>query len=97
MFLAAASLLIISAVAVWVIWVVFRDSRSRERAWEKKEQAWGLERQALLDRIMYLADRPWELPPSDETPDEPPPEPYEDPLQQPIESDELTYTLAGRV
>lgn len=40
------------------------------RQMERREQAWMQERKDLLDRLMFMADRPWEVP----TP-EPEPEP----------------------
>jgi hypothetical protein len=98
--LAALTILVVASVAAWVVSVVFRDSRLRERAWEKKETAWALERQGLLDRLMYLVDKPWEVP---ELAVEPEPEqhpddiPY-DPTQRPIASDEqFPYYPAGVV
>lgn len=89
--LVAASLLIISAVSVWMIWLSFRDARTRDRSWEKKEQVWTQERQQLLDRIMYLSDRPWEMPGSDQPETEPPPETSYDPLMQPILGEDFDY------
>ena len=37
--------------------------REAVRGHERDRQSWERERQNLLDRIMYLTDRPWTLPP----------------------------------
>ena len=42
---------------------MFRSTRWYTRELERRERAWAEERATLLDRIMYLADRPWEQPP----------------------------------
>lgn len=38
------------------------------RAHEREREAWLRERQDLLDRIMYLAERPWSPPPAEVRP-----------------------------
>jgi hypothetical protein len=35
------------------------------RAHERERDSWLRERQDLIDRIMYLADRPWSAPPAE--------------------------------
>jgi len=35
----------------------------KERQWERKENAWLAERSQLLDRLMFIVDRPWQAPP----------------------------------
>lgn len=37
----------------------------RERAFAREREVWARERGDLLDRIMYLADRPWTPPPAE--------------------------------
>ena len=85
--LAALTVLVVASVAAWVVSAVFRDSRSRERSWEKKETAWATERQGLLDRIMYLADRPWDVPQQQADENPLPARESFDPLESPIESE----------
>lgn len=85
--------LLIALAGLWMMHVTGKDTRARDRAWEKKEAAWNVERQQLLDRIMYLADKPWETPQADEIPEpEPHPDdiPY-DPTLRPIEAFDLDY------
>jgi hypothetical protein len=80
----------VTGAAAWAVSVVFRDSRARDRAWEKKETAWAVERAGLLDRIMYLSNHPWESPPIDHEPPEPEPHPDDvpyDPTMRPLSSE----------
>jgi hypothetical protein len=95
--LTAVSLLVVSGVSVWTIWITIRDGRTRDRSWEKKETVWAVERQQLLDRIMYMADKPWEIPEMDtETVHEG--EEYVDPTMTPIElADYYDFQPSGRV
>lgn len=58
------------ALGAVVAYGAFGLLRQRERQWERREQAWERERKQLLDRVMYLSDRPWEPPP-------PGPEPFQ--------------------
>lgn len=60
--IAVIAILVTGLASAWLVHVTLRDSRTRERAWEKKEQTWVSERQQMLDRIMYLADHPWNTP-----------------------------------
>ena len=78
-------------------YLIHRDARSRERAWEREKASWAAERKELLDRIMYLADRPWETPQAEASTWEPPlPEP--DPLVVPIPMEErYDYSPVGSV
>lgn len=82
---AVVAILVTGLVAAWLVHVSLRDSRTRERAWEKKELVWNQERQQLLDRIMYLADRPWGTPEArDEGMREEDERVYIDPVLQPL-------------
>ena len=51
---------------------MFRSTRWYTRELERRERAWADERKELLDRIMYLADRPWNEPPAPEWPERKP-------------------------
>lgn len=44
---------------------MFRSSRWFVRELARREAAWAAERQQLLDRIMLLSGRPWNLAPAD--------------------------------
>lgn len=48
----------------------------QQRNFEREREAFRRERADLIDRIMYMADRPWTPPPA-ELRAEPPPEPIE--------------------
>jgi hypothetical protein len=37
----------------------------RDRGFEREREAFRREREQLLDRIMYLAERPWSVPPAE--------------------------------
>lgn len=41
---------------------MFGSVKAMIRSHEKERAAWAAERKELLDRIMYLSDRPWGLP-----------------------------------
>ena len=82
--LAIVAVLAAATLSAWVVSVVFRDARTRDRAWEKKEAIWADERQQLLDRVMYLADHPWQMPGENEQEQVIDEEPLYDPLQEPI-------------
>jgi hypothetical protein len=75
---------------IYCVWNNARLERGRDHAWEKKEQAWAAERQELLNRIMFLADRPWATPPAQEEVAPPDPTSY-DPLMAPINDDSFDY------
>ncbi len=75
---------------IYCVWNNARLERERSRAWEKKEQTWAAEREQLLNRIMFMADRPWTTPPAQEEVYEPPPESY-DPLMLPIDDGSFDY------
>ena len=45
---------------------------------ERDRREWARERKDLLDRIMFLSGKPWELPADFRAPAEPPAEPEED-------------------
>lgn len=97
--MAILSLLCVAGVAGWVIHLTARDARTRDRAWEKKEHVWQQERQQLLDRIMYLANHPWDVPTPREEPEpyiDPDDIPY-DPLMLPLEPTTDDYYRAGSV
>lgn len=84
--LAAAALLTVGIISAAVIFVVLDLSKRRERAWERKEQAWLHERRDLINRIMYLSERTWEPPPV-ESQVRSEPDPWEgthDPLLSPL-------------
>lgn len=77
----------IVGISIYCVWSNARLERERNKAWEKKESAWTLERKDLVDRIMYMADRPWDGPAVSEVIE------YEeeihiDPLMTPIPMDE---------
>jgi hypothetical protein len=84
-------------LAFALVYFMDREGRAKARAWDRKEMAWSSERKELLDRIMFLADRPWREPPRVE--DEPEDTREElDVLQQPIPLDEMfDFSPAGRV
>ena len=87
------------AAAVIIAYAFLREFGSRSRAWERKEAAWTAERKELLDRIMYLADRPWEVP-QDAVEDEPDVHPDDipyDPLMRPIEDFDYHSSPSGVV
>lgn len=44
-----------------------REIERINAAHEREREAWRIERKDLLDRVMYMANRPWEIP---ETPTE---------------------------
>lgn len=44
-------------------YVALRASARSDRKHERREQAYAAERRELLNRIMYLSNRPWESPP----------------------------------
>lgn len=54
--------LAILAISVAAIFAGHSMLRSQQRAFDRKEQAWLKERAELLDRLMYLSDRPWREP-----------------------------------
>lgn len=59
-----AYLLIAGCVAVLVgcLWMADRERRSLQRMLERQRQAHEAREKELLDRVMYMADRPWTLP-----------------------------------
>jgi len=63
-------------LALFVVWVSLTTMKTRERAFERREQAWLAERKELLNKIMYLAEKPWEGPEvkAEEQPPSPPSE-----------------------
>jgi hypothetical protein len=63
----ALSLLVVAVLAGGVIALAFDSVRRRERAWERRERAWETERQDLLNRIMFLTDKTWTIPPAELT------------------------------
>ena len=58
-----AALLVCGTLALAVISLVERSRASAARAFARREHVWETERAAMLDRIMYLADKPWGEPP----------------------------------
>jgi len=75
----------ILALAFFALFLAENTYRRRERAFDRREAAWEVERRQLLNRLMYSQGRPWEGPP------EMPMEPEEfvlpdiiDPLQEAI-------------
>ena len=59
-------------------------ARWQARSFDRKEQAWTLERGQLLDRIMHMEGKTWNLPPIDvERPVEVPDYPVLDPGEIP--------------
>jgi hypothetical protein len=59
------ALLIVAAIAASGLALSFDRDRRRERALERRERAWETERKDLLDRLMYLSDHTWAIPPAD--------------------------------
>lgn len=49
-------------LAGFALWLIVAWSTKRDREWQRKELRWEAERRQLLDRVMFLADRPWETP-----------------------------------
>jgi hypothetical protein len=45
------------------VFVLRRTHMAAIRAHERERARWDTERRDLLDRIMYMADRPWSPPP----------------------------------
>jgi len=60
--IAVVALVATVVVALAAIFVFARILLRRERAWERKEMGWQREREVLLDRVMFLADKPWQMP-----------------------------------
>lgn len=56
-------LVLLSLAQAWLIFSMREGQRLRDRIAETRERLWAQERKDLLDRIMYLADKPWESPP----------------------------------
>lgn len=50
-------------VSLGATYVALRVAARSDRKHERREQAWSAERRELLNRIMYLSNRPWESPP----------------------------------
>ncbi len=75
------ALLTVAVIAVGITGAAFSLLRSRERSWERRERAWDTERADLLNRVMYLAQKPWQGPPEIE---EPPPPLEEDFFYDPL-------------
>jgi hypothetical protein len=90
--------LVLAGFCIYCVWNNARLERDRSRAWDKRENAWAQERSQLLDRIMYLSDRPWD--PPTQTEDEPLPDPVEEPYDPtliPLETLESIVYPAGVV
>jgi hypothetical protein len=101
------------AIAGWVVFSVAlllllneqrKGQRLRDRIYETRERAWEHERQQLLDRIMFMADRTWSPPPMPDVLDEDPESVVEeDALDVPIPMGDTLYyidegpQLSGRV
>lgn len=66
------ALLVVLAASAFALQLHYRTSAARERTWRQKETVWEKERGDLLDRIMFLAGHPWEMPQSNELPVESP-------------------------
>lgn len=62
------ALLAVLAASALALQLFYRAGVTRERAWRQKETAWEKERKDLLDRIMFLAGHPWEMPEPAEAP-----------------------------
>lgn len=57
--------LTIAFLAGGALALAFDRERRRERAAERRERVWELERKDLLDRIMFLTDKTWSIPPAE--------------------------------
>jgi hypothetical protein len=68
----------ILALATFALFVLDAAYRRRERAFDRREQAWEAERRQLLNRLMYAQGKPWEGPP-------------EEPSQYPLE--EISHVI----
>lgn len=72
-------------VAIFAVWMSFSAQRQRARECERRESAWQLERRDLLNRIMFLSEKPWEAPEVKAEPQPPsPPSEVVDPLLEAI-------------
>lgn len=56
------ALIVVGVVSIAVCGLTVQMLRWRERAWDRKEHAWETERRDLLNRIMYLTEKPWDGP-----------------------------------
>lgn len=54
------------AVAGITVLAAFAALRWQNRAHDRKEQTWAVERARLVDQVCNLADKPWTLPPARE-------------------------------
>jgi hypothetical protein len=59
------ALALVCALAAAVVAFSYDRDRRRERALERRERVWEQERKDLIDRIMYLTDKTWTIPPAD--------------------------------
>lgn len=68
------------------------------RASERQMQQWSAERRDLIDRVMYMAEKPWMLPPMEQV-DEEVEEYVDDAVDTPIPMTEFLDEIdpAGRV
>lgn len=64
MILAIALLAAVIALLAVALVARERDLRSRDRQLQRVEAQHAAERSTLIDRIMYLSDRPWNEPPA---------------------------------
>lgn len=69
-----AAVALVCVLAAVVVAALIREQRSRDRAFTRALQTMATERKELLDRIMYMAEKPWAPPPFEEEP-APPEEP----------------------
>lgn len=60
-----AAILSVTLVSAGCLYGAWRMLRSQEREHARREIGWAQERRDLLDRIMFLTDKTWALPPAD--------------------------------
>src|SRR5262245_8983246 len=80
---AALAVLCLFLTGAAAIYWIRKDAREWQHAWKRREEQIAVERRDLIDRIMYMADRPWQLPPSEQPTEDA--EPYvDDALDEPL-------------
>lgn len=57
------ALVVVGVVALGTCTLLAQILRYRERTWERKEASWLKTQADLINRVMYLTDRPWMGPP----------------------------------
>lgn len=76
----------ILALAAYGGYLLDSSHRRRERNTDRREAAWLAERRDLINRLMYMAQKPWEGPPELA--------PYEEPYQPPEVIDPLLEAVS---